>query len=101
MSDKYNLIRANQALLIQLEYSNVHDFIGRPIIDVIHPDDRNFVKKKIQKNIRKFDARILKGSGSFCKVRINSRVFNAQFGKMYSVAHIYCVDHNRPDIIED
>ena len=101
MSDKYNLIRANQALLTQLEYSDTHDFIGRPIIDVIHPDDRNFVKKKIEKNIRKFNARILKGNGSYCMVKINSRVFNAQFGKKYSVAHIHCIDHNCSDIIEN
>ena len=92
MSDRYNLIRANSALVKQLKYKNSIDLIGKAIADLVHQEERSYVKAQLDKNIRRFACRLLKGDGNYSKVKINSRIFSAQFGNTYSVAHIKIIN---------
>ncbi len=41
-------IYVNPAMLAALRYEKASDLIGRPVLDVIHPDDRDKVRERVQ-----------------------------------------------------
>lgn len=84
------LVNVNHSLLKQFGYEE-NEMKGKPIIEFVHPDDKDFVSKAIQKDNRKVKYRALKANGDYCYVSVEARTFKTEINE-FSVAHVKCLD---------
>jgi len=88
--DKGILVNVNHALLEQFGYQE-NEMKGKPIIDFVHPDDKDYVQKAIPKENRQVKYRALKSNGDYCYVSVEARTFKTGVNE-FSVAHVKCLD---------
>jgi PAS domain S-box-containing protein len=82
----------NLSLIKQLGYNHPDDMKNKPVLDFIHPDDKEKAIKALSKDNRDLVCRIIKANGNYCKIHIIAKTFKAEFGDSFSVAQMKCLN---------
>ena len=95
VSRKGILRSVNKYLLNQFGYKKL-DMVGKPIIDFIHPDEKEECIQAIKENKRNRVWRILKSNGHYCEVKIKAQSFGNADNR-FNLALMICVDEGCPN----